>query len=195
MSRERVISRWTGGCDGEGWEGGGYESLSFCTRHTHARTHTMHVLPSIQGPASFVATGGVGGSGSSAPSKECGLFQPSPHPPPSAFFLSPLLCRILAPNPPQPLGVIPQPLGVILRGAHVVYLYVCISTTTALHREHHAVLPDTIVDIWLSYDEVASALKSGHRVVSSFGPRSAAAVRRLVVRYSLLFVRRGRTSG
>jgi hexosaminidase len=33
----------------------------------------------------------------------------------------------------------------------------------------YTLLPSSVVDIWLSYDEVEAAVKAGHRIVSSFG--------------------------
>jgi hexosaminidase len=35
--------------------------------------------------------------------------------------------------------------------------------------KNYTLLPSSVVDIWLSYDEVEAAVKSGHRIVSSFG--------------------------
>ena len=35
--------------------------------------------------------------------------------------------------------------------------------------KNYALLPSSVVDIWLSYDEVEAAVKAGHRIVSSFG--------------------------
>jgi hexosaminidase len=35
--------------------------------------------------------------------------------------------------------------------------------------KNYALLPSSVVDIWLSFDEVEAAVKSGHRVVNSFG--------------------------
>ena len=38
-----------------------------------------------------------------------------------------------------------------------------------MYDDNYTVLASSIVDIWLSYDEVEKAVKSGHRIVSSFG--------------------------
>ena len=38
-----------------------------------------------------------------------------------------------------------------------------------VYDDGYTTLPSSIVDIWLSYDEVEKAVKSGHRIVSSFG--------------------------
>lgn len=35
--------------------------------------------------------------------------------------------------------------------------------------KNYSLLPESIVDVWLSFDEVEAALKAGHRIVNSFG--------------------------
>jgi hypothetical protein len=38
-----------------------------------------------------------------------------------------------------------------------------------VYDDGYTTLSSSIVDIWLSYDEVEKAVKSGHEIVSSFG--------------------------